>query len=406
MTGSEAGTRRLYFEDAYQREFAARVLERSVHQGRPAVVLDQTCFYPESGGQPSDRGKLDEAEVISVFEEDGRIVHLLDRELTRTELRGAILWPRRFDHMQQHSGQHILSQCFVEIVGGETRSFHLGEQAATLEVGISAISDADLERVESRANEIVFEDREIKTYCVDAESVGGVPLRRPPKKKGTIRVVEVDGFDFSACGGTHCRRTGEVGLVKIIRWDKIRNNLRFEFLCGHRARHDYARKNRSILEVSQKLSVQESEAAEAVRKIIQEAKHLRKRERQLQESLAAYEAEETVREAKGRMIKATWTDRSVEESRLLALSIIKLAECVVLFAVRGEARDHFIFASSEKLPLDMRELVPLVNSHVPSKGGGRGSLVELVAEQGANLEEILSAAQLYLEKKLSSPDRE
>jgi alanyl-tRNA synthetase len=402
MTGNEDGTRRLYFEDAYRREFVARVLEQFFHQGKPAVVLDQTCFYPESGGQPSDRGKLDEAEVISVFEENGRIVHLLDRELTRREVRGAILWARRFDHMQQHSGQHILSQCFVEVVGGETRSFHLGEQAATLEVGISAISDADLERVEARVNEIVFGDREIKTYFVDAEAIGAVPLRRPPKKEGTIRVVEVDGFDFSACGGTHCGRTGEIGLVKIIRWDKIRNNLRFEFLCGHRARLDYARKNRSILEVSQKLSVQKSEAAEAVEKLIQEAKRLRKRQRQLHESLAAYQAEEAVREAEGRIIKATWTDRTAEESRLLALSIIRLAERVVLFAVRGEARDHFIFASSEKLPLDMRELVPLVNSRVPSKGGGRSSLVELVAEQGADLEEILSAAQLYLEKKLSS----
>jgi alanyl-tRNA synthetase len=395
-------TKRLYFEDAYRREFSGRVLEKSVHKGTPAVVLDETCFYPESGGQPSDRGSLGDAEVISVFEDGDRIVHLLDRDLSREEVRGIIAWARRFDHMQQHSGQHILSQCFLEIVQGETRSFHLGEQAATLEIGINAISDEDLERVEARANEIVFEDKEIKTYFVNAEEVDSVPLRRPPKKEGTIRVVEVDGFDFSACGGTHCRRTGEVGLVKVIRWDKIRSHLRFEFLCGHRARHDYAQKNRSVLEISQKLSVQEGEAADAVEKTIQEAKYLRKRQRQLREDLTAYQAAEAVREAKGRLVRATWTDRTVEEARLLALGIIRLADRVVLFAVRSEARDHFIFACSERLPLDMRELIPLVNTRVPSKGGGRASLVELVAEQGADLEEVLSAAQAYLEEKLTS----
>jgi alanyl-tRNA synthetase len=402
MTGKAAVTRRLYFEDAYQREFVGRVLEQFVHQGKPAAVLDQTCFYPESGGQPSDRGRLGEAEVISALEDGSRVVHLLDRELSRREIRGNIDWTRRFDHMQQHTGQHILSQCFVEIVRGETRSFHLGEQGATLEIGISAISAEDLERIEARANEIVFEDREIKMYFVDAEAVKRVPLRRPPKKEGTIRVVEVDGFDFSACGGTHCRRTGEVGLVKIIRWDKIRNNLRFEFLCGQRARRDYTEKNRSILEISRKLSIREGDAAEAVEKTIQEAKYLRKRQRQLQEALTAYQAEEAVKKAKGRLIRATWTDRTPEEAKLLALSIIRLAERVVLFAVRSEARDHLLFACSEQLPLDMRELIPLVNSRVPSRGGGRASLVELVAEQGSDLEEVLSAAEAYLEGKLTS----
>ncbi|MFZ2052634.1 MAG: hypothetical protein WAU81_00420 [Candidatus Aminicenantales bacterium] len=395
-------TRRLYFEDAYQREFAGRVLEQFVYQGKPAVALDKTCFYPESGGQPADRGSLGETEVIHVFEDGDRIVHLLDRELSRTEVRGIIDWDRRFDHMQQHSGQHILSQCFIEILQGETRSFHLGEQAATLEIGTSAISDEDLERVEARANEIVFENREIKTYFVDAEAVDKVPLRRPPKKEGTIRVVEVDGFDFSACGGTHCRRTGEVGLVKVIRWDRIRNNLRFEFLCGRRARLDYALKNRSLLEISQRLSVRESDASAAVERTIQEAKHFRKKQRQLLEALAAYQAEEAVKTAKGSLIKAIWTDKTAEEAKFLALNIIRLADLAVLFAVRGKERDHLVFACSDKLPLNMRELLPILASLVKAKGGGSASLVEFVAEKGSDLEAVLTAAEAYLKGKLAS----
>jgi alanyl-tRNA synthetase len=262
------------------------------------------------------------------------------------------------------------------------------------------VSDADLEKVESRANDIVFEDREIRTYFVEAEQGGTVPLRRPPKKEGTIRVVEVRGFDFSACGGTHCRRTGEIGLIKIIRWDKIRNNLRFEFLCGLRARQDYRDKNRSILEISQKFSVHERDAAAAVEKTILETKQSRKKLKQLQEALAGFEAREAVEKGSGWLVKRVWTDKTAEEGKLLALNIIRLAERAVLFAVQGGERDHFIFACSEKMPLNMRELVPLVMERAKGKGGGGASLVEIVVDKGADLEAILTAAEDYLGQKL------
>ncbi len=395
-------TGRLYFENAYQRDFTARVEEQFAYQGRNAAVLDRTCFYPESGGQPADRGKLDEAGVVHVFEDGERIVHLLDRKLGRAEVRGSIDWERRFDHMQQHTGQHILSQCFIEIIEGETRSFHLGERASTLEIGAGAISDADLERVEARANEVVFEDREVKTYFVKGEEAGKVPFRRPPQKEGTIRVVEVEGFDFSACGGTHCRRTGEVGMVKIVRWDKIRGNLRFEFLCGGRARLDYARKNRNLLEISGRLSVGEDDAAAAVQKATRESKELRKRQRQLQEVLASYQAEEMIRTVEGPLVKASWTDRTADEAKLLALRIIRMADRVVLFAVQGEARGHLIFACSQKLELDMRELVPLVAAKAPVKGGGSATLAEVVVEKGISLDPLLMSAEAFLRERLKS----
>jgi alanyl-tRNA synthetase len=157
-------TRRLYFEDAYQKEFEAVVVEKLEYEGKPAAVLDQTCFYPESGGQPADRGTMDGVNVIHVLEDGEKIIHILDKVLAAPRIRGAIDWQRRFDHMQQHSGQHILSQCFVELMDGETVSFHLGEAVSSLEIGLREISEQDAEQVESRANEIVFEDREIKTY--------------------------------------------------------------------------------------------------------------------------------------------------------------------------------------------------------------------------------------------------
>ena len=400
-------TKKLYFEDAYLKEFSARIQERLFQEGRPAVVLDQTGFYPESGGQPADRGTLDGAGVIHVFEDGERIVHLLDRELAgKEEVRGVLDWDRRFDHMQQHTGQHVLSQCFVEVRGGETRSFHLGDGVSTLEIGIGEISEIDLDKVETRANEIVFSDREVRTYFVPPERIGSVPLRKPPKKEGTIRVVEVDGFDYSACGGTHCRRTGEIGLIKIIRWDKIRNNLRFEFLCGRRAWRDYRDKNRTLQEISRKFSVHERDAAPAIERTIQESKQSKKKLRELQEALAGFEAREIIERETGPLIQRVWTDKPAEEVKLLALHIVRQAERAVLFAVRGAERDHFIFACSGTMPFNLRELVPLVMERAKGKGGGGPTLVEIVAEKGADLEVILAAAADYLVLKRSGqPNR-
>lgn len=398
---TSAVTRRLYFEDACQKSFEAAVVEKLNYEGKPAVVLDQTCFYPESGGQPADRGTMNGVNVIHVLEDGEKIIHILDKELAAPKIRGAVDWDRRFDYMQQHSGQHILSQCFIELWDGETLSFHLGEAVSTLEIGLREIRESDAERVESRANEIIFEDREIKTYFIPDDKISAIPLRRPPQKEGLIRIVEVSGFDYSACGGTHCRRTGEVGVIKINKWDKIRGNIRFEFLCGRRALQDYTWKNRSLVAMGQKLSVHERDISASVEKMLQEIKQAKKRMRKLQEQLAVYEAREIIQKATGRIIKEIWAGKTPEEGKLLALNIIRAGEFAVLFGIRGEENDRLIFASSEKLPLDMRELVPVVFSRVAGKGGGSPSLVEIVMEKKENLEEILAVSLEYIEKKLS-----
>lgn len=393
-------TKRLYFEDAYRREFEASVLETLVHEGSPAVVLDQTYFYPESGGQPADGGTLGDAKVVYVFEAGPKIVHVLDREIDAPTVRGVIDWGRRFDHMQQHSGQHILSQCFIECLGGETMSFHLGEQVSTLEIGIRASSDEELDRVENRANEVILENWEIKTYFVPEDKIESVPLRRPPKKSGVIRVVEVSGFDYSACGGTHCRRTGEVGLVKIIRAEKIRSNLRFEFRCGGRALSDYSWKNRVLVDLASKLSVQDKDVAAAVEKLSSESKDIRKKLRRLQEAMAVYEARDITGKAEGPIIQVIWQDRTAEEAKLLAINIIRAGEFVTLFGVLSPERDHLIFAASEKLPLNMRDLVPVAQALVRAKGGGSPSLVEMVADKGGNLDAVLAAAAQYIRDRI------
>lgn len=388
--GEAKMTKRLYLDDPYRVDFEASVLKKTVLEGRPGLVLDQTCFYPESGGQPSDRGLIKGVEVVDVREIGEEILHVLATDISAEKVEGEVDWGRRFDHMQHHSGQHILSQSFLEVLRGETLSFHLGEEVSTVEIGLSRVGEEDVDGVERRANEIVFQDREIRTYWVDESNIGSIPLRKPPQKRGSIKVVEVAGFDHSACGGTHCRRTGEVGLIKITGWERIRGNLRFEFLCGERALRDYVRKNRTLRGLAGKLSSSEEGITSAVDKALQEIKSLKRSLKGLREALADYEAREVVRRAPGRVVNDVLNDKTKEEAKLLALNIIKAGEFVVLFGVRGEEKDHLVLARSENIAIDLRELIPLILSKVQGKGGGSASLVELVLEQSPGLEEIIS----------------
>lgn len=390
-------TRRLYYEDAYLLEFEADVVERREHQGRPAAVLDRTAFYPESGGQPWDLGTLGGAAVLEVLDlDDGVILHVLDRAIESGRVRGAIDRARRFDHMRQHTGQHVLSQAFWELVKGETRSFHMGPELSTLEIGLSKIADADLDRVEDRANAVVWEDREVKTYALPEERIGEVPLRRPPKKSGLLRVVEVDGFDYSACGGTHVRRTGEIGLIRIGPAEKIRGNLRFEFLCGGRALRDFRAKDRTVRKLAATFSAGAADVGGQVEKLAAEHKALKKRARQLEERLAAFEAAEIVRSAPGRVIAGVLEGRTPEEARFLALNVVKAGEFAVAYGAATGTQGHVILARAAALPADLRQAIPAVAAVAPVKGGGGPSLVELVSADPGRLADAVAAAAAWL----------
>jgi len=393
-------TRRLYYEDAYLMEFKAEILAQTEHEELSSVVLDQTAFYPESGGQPWDKGTLGGAEVIKVLDLDGVILHVLKSEIAGGPVHGKVDWATRFDHMQQHTGQHILSQAFFETLKGETLSFHLGPDVSTLEIGLRAVSDAEWDRVEDRANAIVWEDREVKTYFVPEEKIGEVPLRRPPKKQGLLRVVEVDGFDYSACGGTHCRRTGEIGLIKLAGIEKIRGNIRFEFLCGGRALRDYRAKDRTARKLAGAFSCSEGDVAGKAEKLAADHKALKKRARRLEERLAAFEAQEVVRAAAGPVIAAVLEDKTPEEARFLALNIVKSGEFAVVYGAAGESQGHLIVARSESLKADLRQVIPVIGAVLPVKGGGGPSLVELVTAEKARLQEAIDAAVAWLRENM------
>jgi len=395
-------TTRLYFEDAYRTEFDARIVARLEADGRPAVVLDRTCFYPESGGQPWDLGTLGGIPVVKVIEEGEAIVHLLEREVEGLEVRGRVDWDRRFDHMQQHTGQHLLSHAFVEVLRGETRSFHLGAEESSLEVGLANASDESLARVERRANELIFENLEVKTYFVPPERIAEVPLRRPPKVEGTVRVVEVDGVEYSACGGTHVRRTGEIGQVKILASERIRGNLRFVFVCGRRALAAFELRNRVVRDLVGRFNVQAKDVPASVEKLAAEFKDFKKSQKKTEEKLAGYEAAEYAVRAEGPVIAAVLDDRSPEAARALALSIVRRGAFAVCFGAKSSERGHLLLARSESLAVDLRTLVPLLAPLVQGKGGGGPSLVEIAGGREADLQAAVAAASSLLKERLVS----
>jgi alanyl-tRNA synthetase len=224
-------TERLYYHDSYLTEFRARIVDRSADGLR--VYLDRTAFYPDSGGQPRDTGLLAGVVVTDVIDEDERIAHGTAQPVEGTEVECRIDWARRFDHMQQHSGQHLVSATLLELYGIPTVSFHLGDESSTIEVTAPALDQQQILSVERRANEHVVENRPVSISMETPHEAQG--LRVPSEREGLLRIVSIPGLDRIACGGTHVRTTGEIGPVLIRRLEKIRGNVRIEFLCGMRA---------------------------------------------------------------------------------------------------------------------------------------------------------------------------
>jgi alanyl-tRNA synthetase len=281
-------TERLYYNDCYLREFPARVIEVS-EDGR-RVFLDRTAFYPTSGGQPFDVGALGGAAVLDVVDEDDRVVHVVERPISLGEVTCEVDWTRRFDHMQQHTGQHLLSAVFEELFGAGTVSFHMGAVVSTIDVSAAALDAKQVERVEERCAEIVAEARPVAITFEDASADLG--LRKASERTGTLRIVSIGGLDRSACGGTHVRSTAEIGAIQIRKLEKIRTTTRVEFVCGLRALRAVRTDFRLLSEVSRTLSTPFEDVPALVAAQIEKTKALEKTCLRLSTELAKREGGE------------------------------------------------------------------------------------------------------------------
>ncbi len=288
---------RLYYEDAYQLTFTSTVTDVRPHGDAVAVTLTSSAFYPTSGGQLHDVGTLTPetegppAHVLDVIDgDDGHVWHVLDRALAPgTAVRGDIDPPRRADHRQQHTGQHVLSASFARTVCAETRSVHLGAEVCTLDLD-REVTDDELAMAEADANVVVCDDRDVHVRMVDADAAVALPLRRPTRRPGTVRLVDIAGHDLSACGGTHVRRTGEIGAILVLGTERVRGGTRVTFVCGQRAVSSHRRLRTILDEAARDLSVGRVELPAAVRRLQDDLRTTRRTLDVAREQLAALEA--------------------------------------------------------------------------------------------------------------------
>jgi alanyl-tRNA synthetase len=407
-------TVRRYYADSYTSAFTARVVEAASVEERPAARLDESFFYPTSGGQPHDTGTLAGTRVLDVVvrESDGELLHLLDAPVVPGPAECRIDWPRRFDHMQQHTGQHVLSQAFLRVAEAPTIGFHLGDETVSIDLGVPSLGDARVGDADTMANDIVQRNAAVRAWFPAAEEIPSLQLRKTPEVDGALRVVAIGEFDLSACGGTHVASTGEIGLISVLRTERMKRGVRVEFLCGGRARADYARKHGIVRDLTASLTCSPAELPDAVARLQASLQETRRalaafRERELDAEAARLLLSPTSDSAEGfpgaailghlRLVTAAWTDRAVEEVKGLALRLTAQPGVIVLLGVAG-ARTQVLFGRSEDVAVDLR---PVFDATLAQLGGGRGGGSRLL--QGAagpadlaRLEAVLREARALL----------
>jgi alanyl-tRNA synthetase len=367
-------TQRLYYNDSYILSFEAEVIEHTTHGKHPALILDRTYFYPEGGGQPADTGTLNGVRVLDVQARaaDNAVLHILERELADSRVEGHIDRARRLDHMQHHTGQHVLSQALERAGAADTLSVHMSSESMTIDVNRTEIELETWIAVEDLANQIVLEDRPVRAWFPEADELAALRLRKMPEVAGSVRVVDVGGFDITACGGTHVARTGEIGLIKIVKTERRGNTTRIEFRCGGRALRDYRDKHDIVSRLAAHMTVGGADLFDSVVRIQAENKALRADVRAAREQLAETEAIVMLSSAPlhsdRRVVVRAFDGRSPDEVRLLAQKIIGQPGSVALLGTAGE-RAQLIFGRSADLPLD---IVPVLRHALATLGVERG----------------------------------
>ena len=393
-------TNRLYYIDPYCRTFDATVTRAFEYGAHPAVTLDRTAFYPTSGGQPHDTGHLGNADVIETLDVED-VTHVLSVPLTPgATVTGEIDWPRRFDHMQQHTGQHLLSAAFDLLFDNRTIGFHMGADVSTIDLTREAA--AEVERAVDAANLIVWEDRPVSIRFVSPEEADTLPLRKEPTREGTLRLIDISGFDLSACGGTHVERTGSVGIIAALGWERLRGGTRLTFVCGGRALRALRLYRDAVTGSIRTLSVAPADLPAAVERLQAESKDLRKQIKRLQEPLATYEgarlAAGAAEMAGGRLLVAIIDGWDAAGLKAIAVAAAAGTRAGVVL-LSSEPSPSIVVARSADVPVDANAVLHLLIERFGGRGGGKPDLA-----QGGGLTgtapETASAARALLESAL------
>jgi alanyl-tRNA synthetase len=374
----------LYQQNAQIVEFDASVVEIVTQpDGRRGIVLDQTYFYPTGGGQEHDTGSIGSAWVVEVIkdEEHSRTVHVVNGEVQLGPVKARIDAERRLRHMQHHTAQHLLTQCLLRQTGFETISANInGYTPSTLDLLATQVSKPDLEAAELHANRIIYENRLVKTYFVTAEELHSIPLRRPPKVTDNIRIVEIDGYDYSACGGTHVMYTGSIGLIKVIKAERQNDRMRIYFTAGLQALEVFIQMYASINDLASRMSISWQDMPEVVGKQAEAYGLLQKDYQLLRQANARYEARQLVQNAEEftgfRLLRKTFDERSVSELRMMAEELKQVPNLVSYLGIHDGQKLSLIVTCGEASGKDARQLLNAQLTSINGRGGGDARLAQ------------------------------
>jgi alanyl-tRNA synthetase len=393
-------TDRLYYDDPYKREFDATVASvqplTEVEGSRHAIRVDRTAFYPTTGGQPFDTGTLGPSRVVDVVDdESGDVVHVVEGPAPRVgdAVHGVIDWARRFDHMQQHTGQHVLSAALVRLFGVKTVSFHLGSEMSTIDV-TRELTSREIAAGEDEANRIVWEDHQVSIRYASAEEAAAMPLRKESARKGTLRLIDVEGFDLSACGGTHVSRTGAIGIIAVTAWERFKGGQRLEFACGGRVLARFRSLRDLTAAAVRSLSVLPAEVPGAIERLQGEVKDHKRALSDLQGALANYEGRELADSAEpfsggGLVLRALDADAA----RLKALASAITSKPGLLAVLLSTSLPSLIVAArSSDVSMSCNEIVSALAKRFGGRGGGKPDLAQ-GGGLNAPVEELLGEAR-------------
>jgi alanyl-tRNA synthetase len=398
-------TERLYYNDSHLIEFEARVVEISERvSGWTAVTLDRTAFYPTGGGQPSDTGTLHGLRVVEcIDDEDNGVLHVIQGRPPEvgTSVKGRVDWLRRLDHIQQHTGQHILSQAFVTLFNAPTKGFRVLSEYCEIDVELANPSTEVIERGVELANNVIWEDRNITIQTVTSQQAADLPLRKEPSREGDLRLIEIEGFDLTPCGGTHAFRTGEVGMIAVRHWERAKGLTRIEFVAGMRALADYRRANTTARDVASLFSSARDDAPALAARMLDENKELHRRVKELESLAAEVEAEELIRDLRSvsetvgsspRIVSRVYSNRTADSLKQLAHALIAHENVVALLASNDHETARLVFARSTVTAGDMNALMKDACALLEGRGGGKPDFAQGGGKNVKKIQDALDAA--------------
>ncbi|KMY50417.1 alanyl-tRNA editing protein [Peribacillus loiseleuriae] len=389
-------TKKLYYETTSIKTWDSEIQSITEKESQFYVTLQETAFYPEGGGQPADHGKIAGIDVLDVQVINEEIVHVLANKPELGKVHCELDWKRRFDHMQHHSGQHLLSAVCRELFDANTLSFHLGTDHVTIDVDRKEFSEDQINNIEQLANQYIYDNRKLHTYFITSDQLKELPVVKLPKVTENIRIVEMEGIEYNPCGGTHVRQTGEIGIIKLLKTEKQKGFTRIYFKCGFRALRDFQESLTVLTALSSKYSAGRDDILDRVNKSEQNQKHLLYENEKLKEEVAFFEMKEILSESKGLLITRRFSTKALKELQILAAKITSERDAVVLFGSASE--NKAVLYQNGITEIHCGQFFKQILGEYGGKGGGNDKSAQAGFPDYESLVGFLTFAEVELKK--------